>query len=368
MAGFKAHSVAALMVLAAAAAWVATGEFSAVGSAESEEAGAASPPADAPAAAPAVRTIAAVEPVFSDHARQIRLSGVTEPDKRAVLAARTDGVINSLFLVKGSDVAAGTTVMTVEGPEILAAAQIAQIALDQRNRELAVAERLFAGGNTPETQVTSARSDRDAAAAELNRAAAAVDRIELKAPFSGLVDSVEVELGEYVQQGAPIATVLSLDPIVVRAEVSELDVGHVAQGAKAGVRLVNGLEMEGVVRFVAGEASAATRTFPIEVALPNPNRAIPAGMTAEVSLFADPVRTVTIPRSIITLSDAGEIGVRVVGADGLARFAGVQMVDDTPEGLIVTGIPEGVRVIVAGQDLVRDGEEVIVADPPVAAP
>lgn len=365
MSVFKAHRVAALFVLVAAGAWVATGEFAAVGSQQAEPAAEAAAPAEP--AAPLIRTVAATVPEFADHARQIRLSGATEPDKRAVLAARTDGIINSLSLAKGEDVAADTVVMTVEGPEILAAAKIAQIALDQRNRELAVAERLYAGGNTPETQVTSARSDRDAAEAELNRARAAVDRLELKAPFAGLVDSVEVELGEYVQQGAPIATILSLDPIVVRAEVSELDVGFVEPGAKAGVTLVNGMKMEGTVRFVAGEASAQTRTFPIEVALPNPDRSIPSGMTAEVSIYTDPVRTVTIPRSVITLSDKGEIGVRVVGNDNLARFAAVQMIDDTPDGLIVTGVPDGVRIIVAGQDLVQDGEQVIVADPPVAS-
>jgi multidrug efflux system membrane fusion protein len=73
-----------------------------------------------------------------------------------------------------------------------------------------------------------------------------------------------------------------------------------------------------------------------------------------------------VPRSIITLSEEGVLGLRVVGADNVARFAGVELIDDTAEGLVVTGVPDGVRIIVSGQDLVRDGETVAVKDAPAA--
>jgi multidrug efflux system membrane fusion protein len=359
----KFHRIAAFCVLAAAAAWIATGEFSSVGSAEEQAGGQETPTVAADAAAqPVTRTVAAVEPRFIDHARAIRLSGITAADKRAVLAARADGVIESLSLVKGGEVAADAVVMTLEGPETLAQAEIAAIALAQRERELERAERLFAGGNTPEIEVTNARSARDAAAAELTRARAAVDRLRLKAPFAGVVDTLEVELGEWVQTGTPVATILALDPILVKAEVSEVDLASVAVGAKARVRLVNGTELEGTVRLVAREASAQTRTFPVEIVLPNPDLALPSGMTAEVLLSATPVRAVVVPRSIITLSETGQLGLRVVGPDMVAAFAPVTIIDDTPEGLVVTGVPEGVKIVTSGQDLVRDGDTVAVAE------
>jgi multidrug efflux system membrane fusion protein len=149
---------------------------------------------------------------------------------------------------------------------------------------------------------------------------------------------------------------------VVRAEVSELDVGYVAVDDRASVRLVNGTVLDGTVRHIAREASAETRTYPVEVVLPNPDGSVPAGMTAEASLFTEPERAVIVPRSIITLSSEGELGLRVVGPDDVARFASVELIDDTPEGLVLTGVPEDVRIIVLGQDLVRDGEKVAVKD------
>lgn len=356
----KFHRIAAFCVLAAAATWIATGEFSSVGSAE--EAQAAGAPAVAqPADTPPVRTVAAVEPAFVEYARTIRLSGVTGADKRAALAARADGVINGLTLAKGARVSAGDVVMVLEGAEAEALARIAEITLAQRESDLERAERLLAGGNVPEIEVTNARSAREQAAAELARAEAALDKQRLVAPFDGIVDTLEVELGEWVQTGTPVATILALDPIVVMAEVSELDLASVTVGARARVRLVTGAELAGTVRLVAREASAQTRTFPVEIALPNTDLSLSAGMTAEVFLSAAPVRAVAVPRSVITLSETGQLGLRVVGADNLAAFAAVSIIDDTPEGLMVVGVPDGFRIITAGQDLVRDGDPVEVA-------
>ena len=358
----KLHRITAYCVMVAAGAWIATGEFAAIGSAE--EANAATD--EAAKATPAepvalIRTVAAVEPDFIDHARAIRLAGITEADKHVVLAARADGVIASLTLTKGALVEADQAVLMLEGPETQAQAEIAAINLAQRERELDVAQKLFEGGSSSETALDNARSARDAAAAELNRAKAAADKLVLKAPFAGVVNSLDVELGEWIQTGTPVATILSLDPILVKAEVSEVDLASVAVGSVAKVRLVTGLEAEGTVRLLARDASAATRTFPVEIALPNPDLAISGGMTAEVTLFADPVRAVVVPRSIITLSETGELGLRVVGADNLAQFAAIKVIDDTPDGLVVVGVPEGVRIITAGQDLVRNGDEVQVS-------
>lgn len=363
---FKAHRIAATVVLVAAAAWVATGEFSAVGSQEAKAAEPGSPAADASVSgtvAPApLRTVAAVVPVFADHAREIRISGATAADKSAVLAARSDGIVETLGVAQGDEITADTLVLKLVGADVAASVATAEVALAQATQELVVGEKLYARGGLAELELTTRRSAKAAADAALQQAQSAEDRLLLKAPFAGTVDSVDVELGEWVQSGTPIATVLSLDPIVVKAEVSEREVAFVSIGGQARVRLVSGVEMEGTIRHVAKQASVGTRTFVVEVALPNPDRSIGSGMTAEVRLFAAPVPAVSVPRSVITLSEDGLIGLRVVGPDNIAQFAPVTLLDDTASGMIVTGVPADVRIIVAGQDLVRDGEKVTVTE------
>ncbi|MEZ5778795.1 MAG: efflux RND transporter periplasmic adaptor subunit [Paracoccaceae bacterium] len=358
---FRLHRAFAVIVLIAAAIWVGTGEFASVGSEEAkaaEPARESQPTEKAEEPAPTLRTVAAIVPEFTEHAREIRLSGNTGADKRAVLATRSNGIIESLPIAQGDTVADDEVVMSIEGPDVAAGVETARAVLAQRAQELSVAEKLFKTGNTAELQLIGVRAAKAAAEAELSQAQAAVDRLEVRAPFAGIIDSVEVELGEWVPVGTPIATLLSLDPIVVRAEVSELDVGYVAAGNKAEVRLVSGETLEGTVRHVAREASEATRTFPVEVTVPNPDGRIPSGMTADVRLYAKPVWAVTVPRSIITLSEEGELGLRTVDADGAAHFASVELIDDTPEGLILAGVPDDAQIIVSGQDLVRDGEKV----------
>lgn len=368
---FKAHRIAALVVLVVAGGWVATGEFSAVGS---QEAKASEPSAESAAAVPAVqnaeaprRTVAVAVPVFADHAREIRIAGATEADKSAVLAARSDGIVEMLGVAQGDEISADTLVLKLVGADVAASVATAQASLAQATQQLDVGEKLFARGGLAELELTTRRSAKAAADAALQQAQSAEDRLLLKAPFAGTVDRVDVELGEWVQTGTPIATVLSLDPIVVKAEVSERDVGFVSIGGEAKVRLVNGVEMDGTIRHVAKQASVGTRTFVVEVALPNKDRKIGAGMTAEVRLFAAPLSAVTVPRSVITISQDGIIGLRVVGPDNVAKFAAVTLLDDTPAGMIVTGVPYGVRIIVAGQDLVSDGEVVTVTEVPLLA-
>lgn len=359
--GFRGHRLASLVVLAAAGAWIATGQFSAVGSAGAQ---AATPAAEATApeqAGESLHTVAAVDPDYFDHARPIEISGVTSPNKKAVLAARSSGIIDEINMQEGMPVAPDTVVLKLEGPDMQAAVKIAEVALEKATHDLDVAQKLYARGQTAEQALINARTANSSAVAQLEQAQAAADRLTLKVPFGGTVDEINVETGEWAPAGTPIATVLSLDPLVVRAEVSEVDFHEVAVGDTADIELADGTKLSGAIRFISKEASGSTRTFPVEVELPNPDSTIPSGMTASVTLYTAPVRSVLVPRSVITLSSEGVLGIRVVDQDGIANFAKVELVDDTTDGLIISGVPEGVKIIVSGQDLVRDGEKVIVA-------
>jgi multidrug efflux system membrane fusion protein len=300
-------------------------------------------------------TVAVITPVYRAHSQAITISGATAPDKATALAARTSGIIEALPVQKGARIARGALVVRIEGPEFAANVTTAEALLAQRRHELSVAEKLNKSGNTSDTALTAARSSMAAAEAQLSQARAAADRLTLVAPFNGVVGDVPVELGEWVQTGTPVARLLA-------------DIGLIHVGSKAEVRLIDGRRLQGQVRFVAAEASSKTRTFPVEVALPNPDGKIPAGMTAELTLFAPAVQAVQVRRSVITLSGDGTLGVRAVGSDDVVKFIPVKLIDDTPDGLIITGVPQGLRVIVSGQDMVKDGARVNAVAQPAGQP
>ena len=81
-------------------------------------------------------------------------------------------------------------------------------------------------------------------------------------------------------------------------------------------------------------------------------------MTAEITLRAAAVSATILPRSIITLSAKGDLGVRIVDETGRVAFFPIDLVDDTGDALVLGGIPAGAKVIVAGQELVTEGDEV----------
>lgn len=363
MSKFKFHKLAAIVVLIVFAGWVATGAFSSVGSDIQPEDKTAAEQQKAAEPAP-LRTVKVVVPPRQAHARAIRISGLTEADKRAVLATRVGGVIAELPVKQGDRVKTGDLILLLDAEEKVSAVANAKQLLAQRQAEIDASERLAKSGNLPKLQLDTARSALAAAKSQLVAAEAELSRNEVKAPFDGIIDRVAVELGSAIMQGGEVATILSLDPIVARGEVSERDLGYLKTGDEAKVRLVSGEVVDGSVRYISRDASSATRTFRVEIAIPNADGAIPAGMTAEITLQTVPTDAITLPRSVVTLNKDGDLGIRAVGSDSKVVFYPIDLVDDTQNGLVLAGIPADAQVIIAGQDLVKEGDEVkaVVAD------
>jgi membrane fusion protein, multidrug efflux system len=350
------HKVAAVLVLAGFAAWIATGEFSEVGSAQQQEQpGAPAEPAPEEAK-PVVRTVAVVTPPRVQHARAIHVAGQTAPDKRAVLATRVGGVIGELPVKQGDRVKAGDLILKLNAEEKVAAVDTAKAQLAQRQAEWEAAERLSKSGNIPQLQVETAKAALAAAKSQLQAAESELERIEVRAPFDGWVDQVNIELGASVMQGGQVATIINLNPIVAKGEVSERDLRYIKIGDGADVELVDGSIVKGTLRYLSRDATPATRTFRAEVAIENAEARIPAGMTAEIVLRTAPTDAVVLPRSVVTLSDTGDLGIRAVDPANKVVFYPIDLVDDTPTGLVLGGIPADARIIVAGQDLVAEGD------------
>lgn len=275
-----------------------------------------------------------------------------------MLATRVGGVIAKLPLKQGEHVKAGDLIMMLDAEEKVAAVDTAKQLVAQRQAEMDAATRLARSGNLAKLQLDTARSNLASAKSQLEAAQADLARNEVKAPFDGVIDRIPVEIGSNLMQGGEVATILKLDPVVARGEISERDLRFVKPGDAADVRLVNGETVKGTLRYISRDASSATRTFRVEVAIPNADGAIPAGMTAEITLKAAPTDAVELPRSVVTLSGSGDLGIRAVDKDNKVVFFPIDLVDDTPKGLVLAGIPADARVIVAGQELVTDGAEV----------
>lgn len=209
------------------------------------------------------------------------------------------------------------------------------------------------------TGLETARAQIDSAQAGVDAAEKEIERLTISAPFSGLLESDTAELGSLLQPGALCATVIQLDPIQLVGFVPETEVDRVEIGAVAGARLASGGEIQGKVTFLSRQADQTTRTFRVEIQVPNPDLTLRDGQTAEIVISADGAKAHLLPQSALTLNDEGTLGVRLVGEDDLAVFAPVTLLRDTPNGVWLSGLPEQADVIIIGQEYVTDGVHVL---------
>ena len=235
-----------------------------------------------------------------------------------------------------------------------------------KNREAAVAS-AQSGLETAKAAVAAATSGLQSADARIESAAAAVamaekelERLEIRAPFAGLLESDTAELGSLLQPGDLCATVIQLDPVKLVAFVPETEVGRVKVGAMGRARLAaGGDEIAGAVTFLSRSSDPATRTFRVEIEVPNADLAIRDGQTAEIAISAAGSKAHLLPASALTLNTEGELGLRTLTDDNIVVFTPVQMLRDTTQGVWLAGLPDVANVIVVGQEFVTAGVKVV---------
>ncbi|MEM6578038.1 MAG: efflux RND transporter periplasmic adaptor subunit [Pseudomonadota bacterium] len=208
--------------------------------------------------------------------------------------------------------------------------------------------------------IEAARAGVESAQAAVAAARKELERLEMTAPFSGLLESDTAELGSFLMTGGQCATIIQLDPVMLVGFVPETEIGKIQTGSTATARLASGETVEGAVTFVSRSADPTTRTFRVEIEVANPDFTLRDGQSAEIRVSAQGARAHLLPQSALTLNDDGALGVRIVTEDNTARFLPITLLRDMVDGILVTGLPDEANVIVIGQEFVTD-------DVPVAA-
>ncbi|SLN45274.1 Efflux pump periplasmic linker BepF [Aquimixticola soesokkakensis] len=310
-------------------------------------------------------TNAHVVPVVARHSTATALDsavivrGETEAAREVSVMSEATGRMEIEPLRKGAQVSAGDVLCRLDAGTSQATLVQAQAAVSEAELGLNNATRLSQGGYASETQILSAQAALESARASLAAAQNGVERLEIRAPFAGILETDAAELGALLQPGSVCATIIQLDPVKLVGFVPEAEVSRVSVGAMAGARLISGREVGGKVTFLSRAADPQTRTFRTEINVPNPDLAIRDGQTVEITIASEGTTAHLVAQSTLTLDDSGTIGVRTVATaeDGAttALFVPVTVLRDTREGIWVAGLPETADIITLGQDYVTDG-------------
>jgi multidrug efflux system membrane fusion protein len=345
----RASTWIAVGLFAVAAAWFAS-SLVIGGRDESEETASAEPPQP---------TEVEVQDSAAEKVPQhIFAQGVAQPYRTTDVIAAAGGTLQEVLVQEGDRVEAG--------------AVVARVRLEARENELRSAEARVASleadlqgfrdledqGFATEARVRDLEWQLEQARAALQNVRDEIRDTTIEAPIPGVVSDLFVNSGEEAPAGTAIARIVDNAPLRVTLNISQRDVGKVDWGRVAVVSVATGDLAKGRLCFIAPAADPQTRTFRVEIRVPNEERKIPSVVSAEVRFQTGEVEAHFISSAILALSEAGELGVKSVDGDGVVRFHPVEIIRAVTDGVWVSGLPKELRLITTGQGFVRADERV----------
>lgn len=303
---------------------------------------------------PTVQTVATPE-AMREYTVAIR--GRTEAARSVVVRSETPGVVAATPALEGSFVRKGTVLCRLNVDARQATLDQARANLRSTQLQQKASAELHAKGYRSQTQMLQDQAAADGAAATVRQAELGVEQMSIRAPFDGVFDNREAEVGSYLQPGQACGTMIELNPLLIVGDLPETEAAKVRIGAPATAKLTSGQTLAGQVRYAAREADPQTRTYRVEIAVANPQMTR-SGLSADVRIGSGAGPAHLVPLSALVLDAAGRQGVRYVLAGDMVGFSPVSVLEETASGIWVTGLRGPVRIITVGQSYVAEGQKV----------
>jgi multidrug efflux system membrane fusion protein len=299
----------------------------------------------------------------------LRLSGRTEASKVVVLNPEIDGSVEKILVLQGSYVKKGTPLVKLTLEDRAQKVEAAESAFAMRQKQHEAATRLFEKQYSSPISVSSTKAQLAEAKLNLSRAKLGLQRIFIKAPFDGIVNDYQMDPGSSVSamSATRIGTFVSLNPLTITVQVTENVFHQLQKGKRAEINLADGRTAQGIISYISSVADPQTNTFKVRISIENAENLIPAGMTAAVILPLMEQKVHKLDSSFLTLSDQGEVGVKIVEG-GKATFVPTVILESSSNHILVSGLPDVVELIVLGQESVLPGEKVVFTPRPLEDP
>ena len=140
--------------------------------------------------------------------------------------------------------------------------------------------------------------------------------------------------------------------------VAERDVHKLKLGTTAIGTLIDGTQVSGTLTFIGQQSDTATRTYPVEIQVPNPSYTLRSGVTTQISIPIETVMAHRISPALLALDDDGRVGVRTLDSDNRVVFNLVKIINDDGGSVWISGLPETATLITVGQELVVPRQQV----------
>ncbi len=346
--------IISLFLLVALAAWLASGTINGTAANSTQESQQKPHQKDTSSAAITVR-VRQLHPEPME--RAIELYGTTQPNRSVTLRAETAGRISKILAPRGKAVKAGEVLLKIAMNDRQQELDHLNALLKQKQLEYDGTRSLNNKGFQGKIHLAETRAALKEIQARIAQLRRDMENTRIKAPFDGILLERRVEIGDYVSIGSDLATIVDLDPLVVRAHITQHDIAELQNGAAVWVTTTHNHSYQGHIRYIASVSDPDTNTFLVEAAIANPDHHLLGGLSVSLRIPLEQIEAIHISPALLALNDAGVIGIKWV-KDHVVQFTPVDVVRSDSNGAWVQGLGDSIDIITVGQAFVREGETV----------
>jgi multidrug efflux system membrane fusion protein len=415
---FRASYIWAALVALGVAGWMASGQFNSPAS-EAEPDAVAPVEADKGVSEiDAMPKVSAVTVENSAVRRSVRASGVTQPKSIVTVSTEISGTVRKVPPSEGAAIAKGDVLLSLNTDTLpvrieaakaeIAAAQTAydsavkqaggtyeeeraaaKANLEVAEKRLDIARRLASRNFSAPVELAQLKADFENARMALARIELAknlrsevdvsqnlarlatarsnlavlrdqLSKSTIAAPADGWLETIDVDTGEQVAAGSPVATILDMAELKIVVAVPQTDIAHVSIDDPVSVDIAGAGWRAGKVTRIASITSSTTRTFDVEVTVPNAERLLRAGMSVEATIDVGFQPAFGMSPAHLSVAGDGSLTAKV-SDDGIVRVVPVELVRSGVEQVFVSGLADGDTLLTFGQAFVEAGDSVTIA-------
>lgn len=289
---------------------------------------------------------------------ELTLHGVTQANRHVDITSEVDGKVEKILAREGDFVNQGQLILQIDQQDKPQKLKQAQALVNQRTLEFKANQKLIGQGLQNQTRLAESESLLESAKAQVKALEVAIAGTQIRAPFAGVIENRQVEVGSYLRAGHAIVSLMDYNPFVIQAFVAEKDLYKVHTGDRAKGKTLDGQTHTGKIRYVSSVAYQASRAFSVEFEINNPSERQVNGVTAEILVPLSQSDAIFISPALLSLNEKGVLGAKHVNEQGVVEFSPVELVKAQADGVWISGLPNPVNLIITGQSFVSAGEKV----------
>lgn len=286
----------------------------------------------------------------------IHLQGQIEAYRRIEIKSETSGLVEARLVDKGDVLKKGEPLLRVQVNHKKLDLEHAKAQLLAIEAEYSASKKLLKAKLVSSNQHKQTQAELAQAKARVKQLAVDIQRTTIAAAFDGVLNEIQMNEGDFLSVGDPIATLVDNKSLIISANVPQSLIYKLRLGLPIRAELISGRMLQGQLTYISQEADPQTRTFRVESRVHALQDMPVFGQSASVTIDVDPELAHQLPNSLLDLSTEGILQVKAVSHDDTVINMQVNIIRSQDSGTYVSGLPEKVRLITVGQGFVKAGQ------------